>query len=112
RKSRDEIQTTRAVSDTMLWRLFGLVDAPVYQHDDYLRGYENLVAAFDVTEPAQATRVLVITGDPIGKKLAGPAIRAWNMAEQLSVANEVVLVTLTGAEELDAPFQIVHVRAG
>src|SRR6185312_3615068 len=112
RKSRDEIQTTRAVSDTMLWRLFGLVDAPVYQQDDYLRGYENLVAAFDVTEPPHATRVLVITGDPIGKKLAGPAIRAWNMAEQLSPKNEVVLVTLTGAEEVDAPFRVVHVRPG
>lgn len=112
RKSRDEIQTTRTVSDLMLWRLFGLVDAPVYQQEGYLRGYENLVAAFDVTEPAQATRVLIITGDPIGKKLAGPAIRAWNMAEQLSFGNEVALVTLTGAEEIEAPFRIVHVRPG
>ena len=112
RKSRDEIQTTRTVSDSMLWRLFGRVDAPVYQQEGYLRGYENLVAAFDVTEPAQATRVLVITGDPIGRKLAGPAIRAWNMAEQLSLRNEVALVTLTGAEDIEAPFKIVHVRPG
>jgi GT2 family glycosyltransferase/glycosyltransferase involved in cell wall biosynthesis len=111
-KSRNHIQSTRTVSDSMLWRLFGLVDAPVFQQDEYVRGYENLVAAFDVTEPTTATKVLVITGDPIGKKLAGPAIRAWNMAELLSHGNEVTLVTLTGAEAIDAPFSIVHVRPG
>jgi GT2 family glycosyltransferase/glycosyltransferase involved in cell wall biosynthesis len=112
RKSRDEIQTTRTVSDSMLWRLFGLVDAPVFQQEEYLRGYENIVGTFTVTEPAQATRVLVVTGDPIGKKLAGPAIRAWNMAELLALDNEVMLVTLTGAEEMESPFDIVHVRPG
>lgn len=111
-KSRDEIQSARVVNDSILWRLFGRVDAPVLQQEDYLRGYENLVGAFDVVEPAQATRVLVITGDPIGKKLAGPAIRAWNMAELLAQDNEVTLVTLTGAEEMDSPFGIVHVRPG
>ncbi|AWB88638.1 glycosyltransferase [Salinibacterium hongtaonis] len=112
RKSRDEIQTTRTISDSMLWRLFGEVDAPVYQAESYLDGYTNLVTAFDVLEPAQRTRVVIVTGDPIGKKLAGPAIRAWNMAELLSRANDVTLVTLTGAEEIQAPFAIVHVRPG
>ena len=112
RASRDEIQTSRTASDAMLWRLFGLVDAPVFQQEEYLRGYENIVAAFDVTEASSSTRVLIITGDPIGRKLAGPAIRAWNMAELLARDHEVTLVTLTGAEEMDAPFRIVHVRPG
>lgn len=112
RKSRDEIQMTRTVSDSMLWRLFGTVDAPVYQAENYLDGYTNIVSAFDVLEPTAATKVLVITGDPIGKKLAGPAIRAWNMAELLSRTNEVTLVTLTGAEPIEAQFGIVHVRPG
>ncbi|TQL48647.1 hypothetical protein FB562_1745 [Homoserinimonas aerilata] len=112
RRSRDEVQTTRTVSDSMLWRLFGEVDAPVYQAENYLDGYTNLVTAFDVLEPTQRTRVVIVTGDPIGKKLAGPAIRAWNMAELLSHDNDVTLVTLTGAEPIDAPFQIVHVRPG
>lgn len=112
RTARDEVQATRTISDSMLWRLFGLVDAPIYRQEEYLRGYENLVAAFDVTEPARSTRVLVITGDPIGRKLAGPAIRAWNMADLLARSNEVALVTLTGAEDIEAPFGIVHVRPG
>lgn len=112
RGARDDIQAGRSVSDNRIWRLFGLADAPVWHDDGYVSGYENIVSAFDVTEPPNATRVLVITGDPIGKKLAGPAIRAWNMAELLARDNEVTLVTLTGAERVDAPFDIVHVRPG
>lgn len=112
RKSRDEIQTSRTVSDSMLWRLFGQVDAPILHQSEYLRGYENLIAVFNLTEPATATRVLVVTGDPIGKKLAGPAIRAWNIADLLSHDNDVTLVTLSGAEPMDAPFNIVHVQPG
>lgn len=112
RASRDQVQSTRAVSDSMLWRLFGVVDAPIIHEEKYLAGYENLTAAFTVTEPASAPRVLVITGDPIGEKLAGPAIRAWNIAKLLAAENEVTLVTLSGAVPMDAPFEIVHVPPG
>jgi len=112
RADRDEIQATRSVSDSRIWRLFGEADAPVYQEEDYLRGYENIVTVFDVADPPIATKVLIITGDPIGKKLAGPAIRAWNMADLLSRDNSVTLVTLSGAEPMDAPFDIAHVAAG
>ena len=112
RKSRDEIQATRAVSEKAIWRLFLHADAPVYQAEDYLRGYENIVTSFDVSEPPVSTNVLIITGDPIGKKLAGPAIRAWNMAEQLSKDNSVTIVSLSGVEQMAAPFDLVHVRPG
>lgn len=56
--------------------------------------------------------VLVITGDPIGAKLAGPAIRAWNMALQLSDFHDVRLISLTGVEDVGAPFDVVHVAPG
>lgn len=58
------------------------------------------------------SNVLVITGDPIGRKLAGPAIRAWHMAELLSEGHSVRLLTLTGKEEVQAPFEVVHVTPG
>lgn len=58
------------------------------------------------------TKVLIITGDPIGKKLAGPAIRAWNMALELSKENDVTLLSLSGFSDLEAPFKIVCVRPG
>jgi glycosyltransferase involved in cell wall biosynthesis len=57
-------------------------------------------------------KVLVITGDPIGKKLAGPAIRAWNMATEISRKHEVTLLSLTSVEEVESDFSMVHVSPG
>jgi glycosyltransferase involved in cell wall biosynthesis len=64
-----------------------------------------------MTSP-QRRRVLVITGDPIGVKLAGPAIRAWNIADALSADNEVTLMSMTSIEELPAPFALVCLHEG
>lgn len=110
--SRREIQSTRTVSERRIWELFGSADEPVFQEKGYLRGYENLVSVFPVTTGPSATKVVIVTGDPIGRKLAGPAIRAWNMALELSRDNEVRLISLTRADEVDAPFEIHHVRPG
>lgn len=111
-ESRAQIQATRTVSDTRIWRLFGLADAPVIQDRPYLDGYNKIVDTFDVTEPPSTTKVLVITGDPIGRKLAGPAIRAWNIAEMLSRTNEVVLASMSSVESIQSPFDVIHLRAG
>lgn len=111
-EKRRRVQSSRQVSDARLWALFGRRDAPSMGGSHYLRGYENIVNAFDVlTEPGQ-TKVVVVTGDPIGAKMAGPAIRAWQIATALSVDNAVALVTLTGHDGVDAPFRIAHVPAG
>jgi glycosyltransferase involved in cell wall biosynthesis len=50
------------------------------------------------------TRVLVVTSDPIGPKMAGPAIRAFNIALTLSAEHEVRLVTTSLLQEIEAPF--------
>ncbi len=50
------------------------------------------------------TRVLVVTSDPIGPKMAGPAIRAWNICLILSEEHEVRLVTTSLLDAQDAPF--------
>jgi hypothetical protein len=110
--ARAEVQSTRRVPDRAIWSLFGRVDAVPQDDVYYAQGHENLVEAFPVTQPTKATRVLVITGDPIGARMAGPAIRAWHIAEALAEANEVTLVTLAGLESLPAPFELRHVRAG
>ena len=110
--ARDHIQSSRVVADNRIWELFGEVDAPSYQSEHYLEGYDKIVTAFGVTASPVVTRVLIITGDPIGAKMAGPAIRAWNMAGALSRNNVVTLVTLAGVEPVSAPFDIVHVRPG
>jgi GT2 family glycosyltransferase/glycosyltransferase involved in cell wall biosynthesis len=111
-ESRDRIQATRTVSDRAIWSLFRRVDAPSNDDRGYLVGYENVVGAFDVVDRPDATKVLIVTGDPIGVKMAGPAIRAWHMAEALSSVADVTLVTLSSLEKIDAPFSLTQVRAG
>jgi glycosyltransferase involved in cell wall biosynthesis len=59
------------------------------------------------------TRVLILTGDPIGERMAGPAIRAWNIAITLQAdGHEVRIVTTTRAERDDAPFVIAAAAPG
>jgi len=45
------------------------------------------------TSKSASSRVLVITGDVLGAKMAGPAIRAWEMAKALREVCEVRLVS-------------------
>lgn len=44
-------------------------------------------------------RVLVVTDDVLTARMAGPAIRAWHIAEALAAAHEVRLVTTTTSAE-------------
>jgi GT2 family glycosyltransferase/glycosyltransferase involved in cell wall biosynthesis len=111
-QSRRRVQASRKVSDRAIWSLFGRVDVVDVSATDYVRGYDNLVEAFPVTEPVPSTKVLIITGDPIGAKMAGPAIRAWHIAEALALRHNVTLVTLSTLEELAAPFELGQLRAG
>jgi len=109
-KEREKIQSTRKVTDQQIAELFGQQDAPSYQDRHYLSGYDAIVDAFDVLDAVRSTRVLVITGDPIGAKMAGPAIRAWHIAQELSSVATVTLVSLSGHEPVDAPFELRTVR--
>jgi len=107
---RQRIQSTRRVTDQQISELFGQQDAPSYQDKHYLAGYDAIVDAFSVLDAVRPIRVLVITGDPLGAKMAGPAIRAWHIAEALSQVATVTLVTLSGHEEMEAPFALAHVK--
>jgi GT2 family glycosyltransferase/glycosyltransferase involved in cell wall biosynthesis len=110
--ARAEIQSSRVVSDARLWPLFGITDAPSFGGEQYLEGYVNIAEAFGIYDEPRPSRVLIITGDPIGAKMAGPAIRAWNMADALSQDHLVTLVSLARVEAVEAPFEVVHVSPG
>lgn len=56
--------------------------------------------------------ILVVTGDPIGKKVAGPAIRAWNIASELSKIGTVELVSFSGVDRASQIFGLHLVRPG
>lgn len=58
-------------------------------------------------------RVLLVTGDPIGARMAGPAIRVWNMGLQLLArGHEVRVVTTATSERDESPFPVHAVRRG
>lgn len=50
-----------------------------------------------MTPSAEASqRILVVTGDVLTDAMAGPAIRAWQIAHHLAVEHEVTLATTSG----------------
>ena len=57
----------------------------------------------------ERTRVLVVTDDVLGAKMAGPAIRAWEMASALHETCDVRLVTTNGSTLEHAPFPVFGV---
>lgn len=57
----------------------------------------------------RSLNILVITGDPVGLKMAGPAIRAWNIAEQLATSHKVKLLTTQIASVDSSRFEIHQV---
>ncbi|MBX9718892.1 MAG: glycosyltransferase, partial [Microbacteriaceae bacterium] len=109
RDDRARIQANRVVSDAELAPLFGRTDAPSFPGRRYLHGYESIVRTFDVAEPEQRRRVLIITGDPIGVKMAGPAIRATAIAEAAAASHEVVVVSLSSYDGTPFPYDVVVV---
>ena len=51
-------------------------------------------------------RIAVATPDTLTARMAGPAIRAWQIARALSAEHEVQLVTTTIADLPDSPFPV------
>lgn len=104
-QARARIQQGRTVSDRQLKAKFGNTDEPAFPIESYLRGYEKIADTLGLLEIKERRRVLVITGDPVGVRMAGPAIRAWNIARILAKENEVRLVSTTSAISLDDSFE-------
>ncbi|MDB5099863.1 MAG: hypothetical protein JWM80_4284 [Cyanobacteria bacterium RYN_339] len=52
-------------------------------------------------------RVLVITPDPVGPRMSGPAIRAWELSRQLAPRCEVTLACKFAAERVGEGFTVV-----
>jgi glycosyltransferase involved in cell wall biosynthesis len=110
--SRRAIQTARRRSDQEIQGLFRL---PMFANVDdpyFVKGFSDTVEALQVNEVfAGRRRILVATGDVLEEKMAGPAIRAWQIASALSREHDVELVT-TSACSLSAPgFRVRKVTA-
>jgi len=108
-ETRRQLQQRRRVSDTELRPLFGKLMEPAYPLPTYLEAHEELVAALGISAAARKKRIIIITGEPVSKVMAGPAIRSWNMAQYLSQEHEVRLLTFGTAGVRPDEFEVLSV---
>ncbi|MCL2454419.1 MAG: glycosyltransferase [Micrococcales bacterium] len=108
---RADLQGRRRCSDRELFPLFRQALEPAYSVPSYVSAHEALVRAFGIDQHfTTRLHVLVVTGEPLTDRLAGPAIRAREIAAALSVEHDVRLVTTREVTLTDPRFSIEHVR--
>ncbi|MEV6875535.1 glycosyltransferase [Amycolatopsis sp. NPDC051128] len=107
-ESRAVEQAARVRTDADLLPLLRKALEPAYPLPRYLAAHDILVEAFGIEKAfGQRRKVLVITGDALAERMAGPAIRAWNIALALSAEHDVHLVTTNPlATPPPAPFRV------
>lgn len=107
--SRRELQGRRRRSDRELFPLFRETIEPAYGMPSYLAAHEALLEAFGIVEHFTARhRILVVTGEPLLERMAGPAIRAWEIAKALAPDHEVRLVSTAGAKRTSPDFAVEY----
>jgi GT2 family glycosyltransferase/glycosyltransferase involved in cell wall biosynthesis len=107
RESRDEIQRRRQRGDHELTRLFRLPLHPNIDEPSFTTGFAAVVAAMNVDEMfGRRRRIAIATGDSLTPRMAGPAIRAWQIALSLSREHDVKLVSTVRADLQHPDFDI------
>jgi GT2 family glycosyltransferase len=109
-EARDDIQSRRVRTDGDVFRLFGDIFKPLFGDPYYLDGLRSIVDTFGIRQHTERRHVLVITGDAIGEKMAGPAMRAWKISEALSQHSDVRLLTWNVANRKSDLFEVERVR--
>ena len=107
--TRNDLQQRRRVSDATLRPLFGKLLEPAYPIPRYLDGHEDIVKALGIEDASRKKRIIIITGEPVSKVMAGPAIRSWNMAEHLSREHEVRLLTFGAVGVAPKAFEVLSI---
>ncbi|ANN20499.1 glycosyl transferase [Amycolatopsis orientalis] len=107
-ESRAAEQAARVRTDVDLLPLLRKALEPAYPLPRYLAAHEILVETFGIDALfGQRRKILVITGDAITERMAGPAIRAWNISATLATEHDVHLVTVNPlADPPPAPFRV------
>jgi GT2 family glycosyltransferase len=104
-RDRADLQARRKRDDKALAPLFRQLVEPAYPYPSYLEAHAALVEAFGIDEHfSSRRRIAIVTGEPLSAKMAGPAIRAWEIAGALSVEHDVQLVTLGACSVSDPRF--------
>jgi len=104
--ARASAHLVRRRSDAELWPLIG----PVLQNDlDWSWDPDGLKRTGGDRFFARRRKILVVTGDTLGERMAGPAIRAWAIASALAAEHDVVLAVLGACTLSSDRFRAQHV---
>jgi GT2 family glycosyltransferase/glycosyltransferase involved in cell wall biosynthesis len=111
-KSRREIQRTRVRSDAEIVRMFGRPLQPNIDAPEFVRDFRTVSEVFGVEGPFQGRRrVLVLTGDTLAPRMAGPAIRALQISKALAKEHEVVLATTSSCDLPRSDMRTLHINS-
>ena len=111
-EARRLVQGGRKRPDTEILRLFRSPFQANVPQPGFVSSLEAVQDAFDVKSVFdRRSKIVVATGDTLADRMAGPAIRAWHIAEALSHEHEVRLVTTSDCDLTDPRFEIQHVNA-
>lgn len=101
RRLRRETQERRRRTDAELLRLFRNPLLPADGDAALASAYQAVIEAFDLEARfGTRRRIVVATPDVLTAKMAGPAIRAWQISAALAAEHEVVLVTTSKVCEI------------
>lgn len=96
---RRRIQSSRVRGDRELIHLFNQPFLPTLGVPDYVQAFNEAASVFGIDQAlTRRRRVIVATSDVLTPRMAGPAIRAWQMARELSGEHDVRLVTSARCE--------------
>ena len=112
--AREVEQAARVRTDAALRPLLGDTGNPLLELAPYLHAHRVLSEAFGIEDAlGRRRRVVVLTADAVSQRMAGPAIRAWNIAKVLSAEHDVRLVSTNVGDSVanaDAPFPVAVAR--
>ena len=108
-ESRDRLQKARRRGDREVFPLFRHAIEAAYAIEGYNSAHDVLIKAFGIAEHfTSKSRVLVVTGEPLLERMAGPAIRAWEIATALSSEHDVRLLSTAGARVTSDAFEVLY----
>ncbi|HEX7277668.1 MAG TPA: glycosyltransferase [Acidimicrobiales bacterium] len=107
---RKAIQYSRQRTDQEIFRLLRLPLEADVDDDGYRDDFANAVESMGVQERfGSRRRIVVATCDTLTPAMAGPAIRAWQIASALSLEHDVRLVTTSTATVTHPRFEVSSV---
>lgn len=111
-EARRQVQLTRRVPDEELLSRFSRPFMPLGASGErYLAAAEGVRRHFRLDELFQApraTRLAVLAYDTIGTRMAGPAVRSWEIAKALGKQYDVTVLSETPVERADPGVEVRH----